>query len=99
MEEDMDEGQTQKGKNAFLCMFGKVNLTRLYCERVKGASAETIAQMLAFRFLNGRAAGCGDSFVHRESALHRRACASINIIWVVWGVWTATAKEGSLFGW
>lgn len=22
MEEDMDEGQTQKGKNAFLCMFG-----------------------------------------------------------------------------
>lgn len=33
---------------------------------------ETIAHMLAFRFLNGRAAVCGDSFVHLQRALHRR---------------------------
>lgn len=44
----------------------------VFCQRVSGASAETNAQMLAFPFLNRRAAVCGNSFVHWVSALHWR---------------------------
>lgn len=82
MEEDMDEGQTQKGKKAFslhACMNGcrmdrllSVNLTWVFWHGVSGASADTIAQMLAFPFLNRGAAVCGNSFVHWVSALHWR---------------------------
>lgn len=44
----------------------------MFCQCVSSASAETNAQMLAFPFLNRRAAVCGNSFVHWVSALHWR---------------------------
>lgn len=44
----------------------------MLCQCVSGASAETIAQTLAFPFRSRRAAVCGNSFVHWVSALHWR---------------------------
>lgn len=48
MEEDMDEGQTQKGKKAFICV---LHVTWAFCQCDSGASAETDARMLALSLL------------------------------------------------
>lgn len=45
MEEDMDEGQTQKGKKVNLCMFWWIHLCMFAFVSVSSVFAETTAQM------------------------------------------------------
>lgn len=65
-------GRLKKVRMPFFARLGKWIWHGCIMSVTRVPPHETIAHMLAFRFLNGRAAVCGDSFVHRKRALHRR---------------------------